>query len=64
MNILLSRLIPFLLSRKKAIAGVVAPLVVSAALHFGFHVDINTATTLIVAVFTGLTVHESTNLAG
>ena len=64
MNILLSRLIPFLLSRKKAIAGVVAPLVVSAALHFGFNVDINTATTLIVAVFTGLSVHESANLEG
>lgn len=64
MKIFLSRLIPFLAQRKKAIAGVVAPLVVSAALHFGFHVDINTATTLIVAVFTGLTVHESANLEG
>ena len=64
MKIFLSRLIPFLAARKKAIAAVVAPLVVSAALHCGFNVDINTATTLIVAVFTGLSVHESANLEG
>lgn len=64
MKIVLSRLIPFLLSRKKTIAAVVAPLVVSAALHLGFNVDINTATTLIVAVFTGLSVHQSSNLEG
>lgn len=64
MKIVLSRLIPLIAERKKAIAAFVAPLVVAAALHFNFHVDVNTATTIIVSLISALAVHETSNLAG
>lgn len=51
----------FLLARKKAIAAGVAPVVVALALHFGWHVDVNVATTAIEAVVSFIATHQFTN---
>jgi hypothetical protein len=51
----------WLSSHAKAIAALVAPPVVALALHFGFSVDVNTATLAITAAITALAVHLKAN---
>ena len=48
-------------SKAKAIAAVVAPMVVGAFAHYGFHIDVNLTSLLISAGITGLAVHKVTN---
>lgn len=50
-----------LATRKKAIAGALAPLVVAAVAHWGFDIDIPTATLAITSIITLLAVHETSN---
>ena len=61
MKSILSQLLAQIGERRKAIAAAIAPVVVGLALHFGFHVDVNTASTVIVAVISALAVHTTTN---
>ena len=62
MKIILSQLAGVLGERRKAIAAAVAPIVVAAAVHFGWHVDVNVATTIIIAAIGALTVHTTPNI--
>jgi hypothetical protein len=48
-------------SHAKAIAALLAPAAVAVALHFGFSVDINTATAAITAVIGALAVYLKSN---
>jgi hypothetical protein len=58
---MLSKLHDFLAPRAKAIAALLAPYAVAAVAHYGFHVDVNVAETVITSIIASIGVHQVTN---
>ncbi len=57
----MTKILAYLAERKKAVAAFLAPLVVAAVAHWGFDIDIPTATLAITSLITLLAVHEAPN---
>jgi hypothetical protein len=57
----MNKIVAILKARAKAIAALLAPVVVALAARYGFHIDVNTVTVAITSVLAGLAVHTVTN---